>query len=79
MTGSIQSGSRQSVVCCICAVPLPLETSKTDEHGTGVHEECYVRKTISGFRTDSAVQLSRNWVRSIFVRFQRKLHVANNC
>ena len=79
MTGSIQSVSRQSVVCCICAVPLPLETSKTDEHGTGVHEECYVRKTISGFRTASAAELSKNLFRSIFVRFQRRFHVADNC
>jgi hypothetical protein len=79
MTGSIQSVSRQSVVCCICAVPLPLETSKTDEHGTGVHEECYFRKTISQFRTDSAVQLSENWVRSIFVRFQRRFHATDTC
>jgi hypothetical protein len=79
MTGSIQSVSRQSVVCCICAVPLPLETSKTDEHGTSVHEECYVRKTISRFRTDSTVQVSKNWARSIFVRFQRRFHVVDNC
>jgi hypothetical protein len=79
MTGSIQSTSRQSIVCCICAVPLPLETSKTDEHGTGVHEECYVRKTISGSRPASAAPLSRNWVRSIFTRFQRRPHVIDNC
>jgi hypothetical protein len=79
MTGSIEFASRQSIVCSICAVPLPLETSKTDEHGTGVHEECYVRKTISRFRTNSAVQLPKNWFRSIVVRFQRGPHVSDNC
>jgi hypothetical protein len=79
MTGSIQSASRQSIVCCICAVPLPLETSKTDEHGTGVHEECYVRKTISRFRTASAVKLSENWFRAIVMRFQRRLHASDTC
>jgi anti-sigma regulatory factor (Ser/Thr protein kinase) len=30
--------------CCICNSPVPLETSKTDENGWAVHEECYVLK-----------------------------------
>ena len=50
MTGYARAASQQSLVCCICTIPIPLETSKTDEHGKGVHEECYVRKTISHFR-----------------------------
>ena len=37
-------------LCCICNSPIPLETSNTDESGNPVHEECYVRKTISKFR-----------------------------
>jgi hypothetical protein len=28
--------------CSICSRPVPLETCKTDETGTAVHEECYV-------------------------------------
>jgi len=30
--------------CCICNDPVPLETSKTDEYGQALHEECYVLK-----------------------------------
>jgi len=45
MTGSAR------YVCCICAMPIRLETSKTDEHGHAVHEECYVCKMISKIQT----------------------------
>ena len=31
-------------LCCICNKPVPLETSKTDEHGSAIHEECYLLK-----------------------------------
>ncbi|MGD1077215.1 MAG: hypothetical protein ABR881_02745 [Candidatus Sulfotelmatobacter sp.] len=79
MTGSTHSMSRQTIVCCICTVPLPLETSRTDERGQGVHEECYVRKTISAFRAASTIQLPENWFNSILVRFQRKFGVTDNC
>ena len=51
MTGSAQDVSHQSLVCTVCTMPISLETSKTDENGKAVHEECYVRKTISRFRT----------------------------
>jgi hypothetical protein len=30
--------------CTICNRPVQLETSKTDENGRAVHEECYVLK-----------------------------------
>ena len=30
--------------CCICNAPVLLETSKTDEYGQALHEECYVLK-----------------------------------
>ena len=32
------------LVCAICQMPVAVETSKTDEHGHAVHEECYVLK-----------------------------------
>jgi hypothetical protein len=74
MTGSPQYASQRGIVCCICAGPIPLETSNTDERGKAVHEECYVRKTIfSRFRTASAVHLPENWLSSIVVRFQLRL------
>ncbi len=44
MTGPAQFSSQQGLVCCICAGPISLERSKTDERGRAVHEECYVRK-----------------------------------
>ena len=31
-------------LCPICNAPVPLETAKTDEEGTAIHEECYVLK-----------------------------------
>ena len=45
MIGSVQYASQRGIVCCICAGPIALETSKTDERGKAVHEECYVRKS----------------------------------
>ena len=79
MTGPIYYLSGQSTVCSICAIPLPLETSRTDEEGRGVHEECYVRKTISSFKTAGVVRLTGNWFSSILVRLQRRLGATNNC
>lgn len=79
MTGSARSTSQRSLTCCICAQPIPLETSNTNERGESVHEECYVRKTISSFRTASVVHLSENWFSSIVVRLQREVRVIDNC
>lgn len=28
--------------CLLCGKPVPLDTSKTDENGKAIHEECYV-------------------------------------
>lgn len=73
MTGNIQHPRRHSIVCSICSIPLPLETSKTDEDGNGVHEECYVRRTISKSKAANTMQLPANWFNSIRVRlFPRK-------
>jgi hypothetical protein len=30
-------------ICTICRKPVNLETSKTDDVGQAIHEECYVR------------------------------------
>jgi hypothetical protein len=62
--------SRPGTVCCICAGCVSLETSKTNERGNAVHEECYVRRTISRFRTGSPVQLAEDWLSSRLARFQ---------
>ena len=78
MTGSTYRMRRQSIVCCICEIPLPLETSRTDEDGRGVHEECYVRKTISKLRTSSTIRIPEDWINSIVVRFQRRFSVTDN-
>ncbi len=79
MTGSTQYVSTRDIVCYICAEPVSLETSNTNERGECVHEECYVRKTISRFRTARAVSLPGSWFTSIVVRFQRGLRVTENC
>ena len=31
-------------LCSLCNEPVELETSKTDENGNAIHEECYVVK-----------------------------------
>lgn len=35
------------VICSICHKPVTLETTKVDEYGQAVHEECYIPKIIS--------------------------------
>lgn len=35
-------------ICSICKKPVQLETSKTDEDGMAVHEDCYVSKVALG-------------------------------
>jgi hypothetical protein len=30
------------LICSICFQPIRLETTKTDEHGKPMHEDCYV-------------------------------------
>jgi hypothetical protein len=72
MTGFAHSASLQNLVCCICNSPVSLETCNTDERGGAVHEECYVRETISKLRTGNAVHIRKNWLRSMVVRFQIK-------
>jgi hypothetical protein len=70
MTGFAQSVSHPGIVCSICDGSVPLETSKTDERGKAVHEECYVRTLISKFRIPNLSRRRENWLSSIFVRFQ---------
>ena len=41
---SISRDPQRLPKCCICGDPVCLETSKTDEHGQALHEECYVLK-----------------------------------
>ena len=79
VTGSAQSASQRSIACCICSGPIQLEISKTDERGKAVHEECYVRKTISRRRTINAIHFAENWLSSIAVRFQLRPRVTDNC
>ena len=50
MTSSPNFAARCSVLCSICARHVDLESSKTDERGKAVHENCYVRSAIGAFR-----------------------------
>jgi hypothetical protein len=59
MTGSAHYAS----FCSICNSPVSLETCNTDERGSPVHEQCYVRKTIARLRTGTAVDFSVNMLR----------------
>jgi len=46
--------------CSICGWSVTIELSKTDEEGKAVHECCYVRRTLSEFRTPIA-DLPQSW------------------
>ena len=41
-TSSAASSVSDLVDCSLCRKPMALESSKTDENGRAVHEECYV-------------------------------------
>ena len=41
---TIQPSNSLSPLCPICNAVVPLENAKTDEHGTAIHEECYLLK-----------------------------------
>jgi hypothetical protein len=79
MTGSAQDASQPSPVCTVCTRPISLETSKTNENGKAVHEECYVRKTISQFRRGSRIHLLADWFGSIGARFHISHGVTDHC
>ena len=68
---------RAAIVCSICSRIIALETSNTDERGHAVHEECYVRKTISK-RTAPLLHLSEDWLGAILLRFQLSFIEADN-
>jgi hypothetical protein len=72
MTGSAHYASLQSLVCYICNCPVSLEMCNTDERGSPVHEQCYVKKTILRLRTDTAVHVRENWPNSLVMRFRVK-------
>ena len=36
--------AQPKINCSICNKPVDLETTKTDERGKAVHEQCYVLK-----------------------------------
>jgi len=75
MTGSARLTSPAVIFCCICAAPILLETSKTDERGEAVHEECYVRKTIRRFRTAVAVRSRQELAQFYPLQLQIRLQV----
>lgn len=33
-----------TLICSICCKPVKLESTKTDERGHAIHEECYILK-----------------------------------
>jgi hypothetical protein len=35
------------LICSICNEPIRLETSKTDENGQSVHEDCYIQRLLA--------------------------------
>lgn len=47
-------GAADLPVCPICHQPVKLESSKTDEDGTAVHERCYVESICSQLHDGTA-------------------------
>lgn len=78
MTGSLEYTSQRTIACCICSGPIPLETTKTDERGRAVHEECYVHKTISRSKTVNSIRFAEILLSSIVARFQFRPRAADN-
>lgn len=35
---------KPSLLCSICKNPVAVETSKADEYGHAIHEDCYILK-----------------------------------
>jgi len=61
MTVSLPQHSKELITrCSICGGSVTVELSKTDEGGMAVHESCYVRRTLSNFRT-SIDELPKSW------------------
>jgi anti-sigma regulatory factor (Ser/Thr protein kinase) len=57
---SISSDMQRVPDCAICNNPVLLETTKTDENGQAVHEECYVHKVLGAadLHSDAITQRS---------------------
>ncbi len=70
MTRPFEAMPRRGTLCCICGLPMPLETGNTDELGKAVHEECYVRETISRLRTPLVTEARESRLSAVFVRIQ---------
>jgi hypothetical protein len=45
--------------CIICGQPVALETSKANENGEAVHEECYVEAIILSGQADDVIPITR--------------------
>lgn len=58
-----------AAICWICGNPVPLEHSKTDEHGHAVHEECYVTK----MKQEKSTSLPARQVRQLFSLLKKML------
>ena len=41
---------RATPYCCMCGMPVKLESCKFDERGQPVHEDCYVAKLVADSR-----------------------------
>jgi len=58
-------GITHTYYCWICGNAVDLRTSKTDEYGMAVHENCYVAKTALATEasrlTEKTSRLSRHW------------------
>ncbi len=43
---NVQQKFKPLLLCQICGLPVPVETSKADALGKAIHEDCYI-KTIA--------------------------------
>jgi hypothetical protein len=40
---NVPQKSKVPLICAICGKPVAVETSKTDDDGKAIHEDCYVK------------------------------------
>ena len=58
----MERSAELEIYCSICNEPVDLKTTKTDDHGKAVHEDCYI---MMHSRTNATHMLTEEVVRGL--------------
>jgi hypothetical protein len=47
---------RNVLICSFCQQPVAVETSKTDENGRAIHEDCYIQHLLASLHAPPSPQ-----------------------